>query len=170
MINDHRKPIILLLSLVIFCQRVPLPIFAAEKETHNRSSRKCLEEAYLTNTSANYLLGIAGLRIKKYFEPEDKEVVWVGRFILLSNLHAKYKAEWYSPDGKIFEQQVFENLFCNNRYAITSFIIANRIPESLYGKWKVTVFWDHKKIDERYFYIDTKPNLIKYQEEENKNW
>ena len=172
--SERRTRIALVLLLLFAYMHQVERAYAAQHEKtcirREKSRRKCLIEAYLTNSSSHYLFGIAGIRMQKYFGPGAKEVVWVGRFRLLSNLTATFEAVWYSPDGKIFYQHSFEAFCGNARYALTNLSVKDNIPASLYGKWKLRIFWGEDMIDERFFYIDTKENIKKVQDEESKGW
>jgi len=166
-----KKTFILILVLSISLWAYHLNASEPEERNGNSSKKRYLHEAYLTNSSSHYMFGIAGTRMCKYFEPLDKEVVWVGRFNLLANVNAVFIAEWYAPDGKIFEKRCFKHLEGGNtRYSITALKIKDNVPETLYGKWKVVIFWDNEKIDERYFYIDVESNLAKARIEEKQRW
>lgn len=103
----------------------------------------------------------------KYFGPSDREVAWVGRFNMLANFNGHFTSEWRAPDGQIFDRHSFEG---SARYAVDSLKIKNNIPENLYGRWRVIIFWDKEKIDEKYFYIDLEANLDKAREAEANKW
>ena len=73
--------------------------------------------------------------------------------------HRKYRAYWYSPNGKLFSEQEFIQSKVRAEFAKTSLKWDPELGDYLVGQWLVRVFEDGKLLDERTFEIvGTKTN------------
>lgn len=76
-----------------------------------------------------------------------------GTFKALALMHRKYRAYWYTPDGRLYSEQDFIQSRTRADFAKTTLEWDPELGQRLLGKWLVRVFQDGKLIDERTFEV-----------------
>lgn len=91
------------------------------------------------------------------FSDQTSEILWFGQFgprgMVQNNFSRTFRAEWYSPDGKIYHRAKFKSGFFNEALARTPLKLEQPVQDDLLGRWRVKVWKKDTLIDDRYFEI-----------------
>jgi len=91
------------------------------------------------------------------FPDTIEDLCWYGVLgptgILMNQIPRKYYADWYSPDGKLYERQKFRASFWFEGFMKTTIAFKQPMDKTLIGRWRVRVHQGDTLVDDRYFEI-----------------
>ena len=82
----------------------------------------------------------------------DGEVMWYCR-LKRRFRRPKFAVVWVSPNGQIFKQDYFQNVWEDHEFAKTTLKLDPQRPDIFLGRWRVTIYEKKELVDDRFFEV-----------------
>jgi Zn-dependent protease with chaperone function len=132
---------------------------AKEAAKHLRYAEFGVLEMGLARKVTNLWIGKSVSGGQRIFSLSQGSVDWYvqyqqwssGSWKALAMIERKYRAYWYSPDGRLFSEQDFTQSKIRTEFAKTTLKWDPGLGDFLKGRWQLRVFENGKLLDERTF-------------------
>ena len=99
---------------------------------------------------------------QRIFSVQQKKIDWFVQYYpfsfnswkALAMNHRHYRAYWYSPDGRLYQEQDFLQAKTRADFAKTQLEWDPDLGRKVIGKWMIRIFEDGKLLDERTFEVE----------------